>query len=105
VRTMGAKRLASNLPPSWQPAASDNPESGRTSGLAPKDDLAYRVELWDHSRASVERVLAVTASVGIGFAAYYQAALEFPDRRISLRLQRRGHSDGFQFKRATTLFL
>jgi hypothetical protein len=82
---MGARAIASNLPPSWEPAASENPETGRTSGLARKDDLPYRVEVWDHSRTSVERLLAVTASAGIGFAAYYQAAQEFPDRTITLR--------------------
>jgi hypothetical protein len=37
----------------------------------------------------MEQVLAVTASEGIGFAAYYQAAQEFPDRAITLRHKNR----------------
>ena len=33
----------------------------------------------------MEQVLAATVSAGIGFAAYYQATQEFPDRTIMLR--------------------
>jgi hypothetical protein len=36
-------------------------------------------------KAVVEQVLAVTASAGIGFAAFYGATREFPDRYITLR--------------------
>jgi hypothetical protein len=35
-----------------------------------REDLPYRVELWDEARASVEQVLAVTANGSIGYAAY-----------------------------------
>lgn len=49
------------------------------------EDLPYKVELWDTSRASVEQVLAVTANGSIGFAAYYAATREFPHRFITLR--------------------
>ena len=50
-----------------------------------REDLPYKVELWDQSRASVEQILAVTANGSIGFAAYYAAAREFPDRYVTLR--------------------
>jgi hypothetical protein len=50
-----------------------------------RDDLPYKVELWDAAKASVEQVLAVTASGSIGFAAYYAATREFPDRYVTLR--------------------
>ena len=80
----GSTLLAAKTPP-WRPVtASGEAEGGKTSGRA-HEDLAYRIELWDHSQASVEQVLAVTASAGIGFAAYYKAVQEFPDRTITLR--------------------
>jgi hypothetical protein len=50
-----------------------------------REDLPYRVELWDEARASVEQVLAVTANGSIGYAAYYAATREFPHRYITLR--------------------
>jgi hypothetical protein len=49
------------------------------------EDLPYKVELWDESRTSVELVLAVTANGSIGYAAYYAAAREYPDRYVTLR--------------------
>lgn len=49
------------------------------------EDLPYKVELWDLSKKSVEQVLAVTASGSIGYAAYYAAAREYPDRYVTLR--------------------
>jgi hypothetical protein len=49
------------------------------------EDLPYKVELWDGSKKSVEQVLAVTASGSIGYAAYYAAAREYPDRYVTLR--------------------
>ena len=50
-----------------------------------REDLPYRVELWDKDKQTVEQVLAVTASGSIGFAAYYAALREYPDRYICLR--------------------
>ena len=50
-----------------------------------REDLPYRVELWDESRTAVEQVLAVTANGSIGYAAYYAATREFPHRYITLR--------------------
>lgn len=49
------------------------------------DDLPYKVELWNAAKASIELVIAVTASGSIGFAAYHAATREFPDRYIVLR--------------------
>jgi hypothetical protein len=53
-----------------------------TSG---REDLPYRVELWDEVKAGVVQVLAVTANGSIGYAAYYAATREYPDRYITLR--------------------
>jgi hypothetical protein len=47
-------------------------------------DLAYKVELWDEAKASIEITLALTANGSIGFAAYCAATREFPDRYITL---------------------
>ncbi len=52
---------------------------------APREELPYKVELWDESRSSVEQVLAVTANGSIGYTAYYAAAREYPDRYVTLR--------------------
>ena len=78
----GSKNLASELPAA-RPTPSET-ESGKPSGQA-REDLPYRVELWDHPAESVEQILAATTSSAIGFAAYYQATQEFPDRTITLR--------------------
>ena len=50
-----------------------------------REDLPYRVELWDEAKAAVEQVLAVTASGSIGYAAFYAATREFPQRYVTLR--------------------
>jgi hypothetical protein len=50
-----------------------------------QEDLPYKVELWDVDKKSVEQVLAVTASGSIGYAAYYAAVREHPDRYVTLR--------------------
>jgi hypothetical protein len=52
---------------------------------APREDLPYKVELWNEAKASVEQVLAVTANGSIGYAAYYAAAREYPNRYVTLR--------------------
>lgn len=72
-------------------AASGEPENAGRANDPPGSaqfepgDLPYRVELWDEARMSVEQVLAVTANGSIGYAAFYAATREFPDRYISLR--------------------
>lgn len=50
-----------------------------------REDLPYRVELWNSIKTEVEVVLAVTASPSIGFAAYFAATREYPDRFVALR--------------------
>jgi hypothetical protein len=68
-----------------------DPEDG-DPGAAPfgripaeREDLPYKVELWNEARTAVEQVLAVTANGSIGYAAYYAATREFPHRYITLR--------------------
>jgi hypothetical protein len=56
---------------------------------AEREDLPYRVELWDEAKAAVEQILAVTANGSIGYAAYYAATREFPQRYITLRHKNR----------------
>jgi len=57
--------------------------------LAGREDLPFRVELWNEARTSVEQVLAVTASGSIGYAAFYAATRELPERYITLRHKHR----------------
>ena len=64
-----------------------NIDSGGST--APRDDLPYRVELWNEEGTAVEQVLAVTADSSIGYAAYHAAAREYPDRYLTLRHQNR----------------
>jgi len=82
--------LPISQPLCWLAPAGDHDDGatgGSPFGPAPseREDLPYRVELWDETRASVEQVLAVTASGSIGYAAYYAATREFPHRYITLR--------------------
>jgi hypothetical protein len=56
---------------------------------AEREDLPYKVELWDEAKTSVEQVLAVTANGSIGYAAYYAATRELPHRYITLRHKNR----------------
>ena len=60
---------------------------GRTPEPEQQADLPYRVELWDKTLGSVEQVLAVTANASIGYAAYFAATRDFPDRHITLRFR------------------
>jgi hypothetical protein len=66
----------------------DDERSGRARSdraTADREDLPYKVELWDETRSYVEQVLAVTANGSIGYAAYYAATREHPERYITLR--------------------
>jgi hypothetical protein len=65
----------------------DDPAKTLPFGPVPseREELPYKVELWDEAKASVEQVLAITANGTIGYAAYYAATREFPDRYITLR--------------------
>lgn len=53
------------------------------------EDLPYCVEVWDGTKQVVEQVLAVTVSASIGYAAYFAATKEYPDRTITLRYRGR----------------
>jgi hypothetical protein len=52
---------------------------------AAREELPYKVELWDEAKKNVEQVLAMTANGSIGYAAYYAATREYPHRYITLR--------------------
>jgi hypothetical protein len=65
------------------------PDAGSDRSTAPRDDLPYKVELWNEGRTSVEQVLAVTAHSSIGYAAYHAATREYPDRYVTLRHRNR----------------
>jgi hypothetical protein len=75
--------------------ASDESNGGRKAvppdrpNPTERDDLPYKVEIWDDAKESVEQVVAVTASASIGYAAYYAATKEFPLRYITLRFKNR----------------
>ena len=78
--------------PAYQLNTPEDPRDGDPSGPLPfgrnpaqREDLPYRVELWSVERKSVEQILAITASPTIGYAAYFAASREFPDRLITLR--------------------
>jgi hypothetical protein len=80
--------------PLWLSTGS-GPENERgsspdSSKIKPKsDDLPYRIELWDLERQTVETILAFTARSAIGYAAYYAAVKEYPDRLVTLRHKNR----------------
>jgi hypothetical protein len=71
--------------------APDDPPEGAPKGTPPglfppgREDLPYRVEVWDLTETRFEQVLAVTSSATIGYAAYYAAIREFPNSVIVLR--------------------
>ncbi len=63
----------------------NNTAAGPESAQSEHDDLPYKIELWDQGETIVERVLAVTSSGSIGYAALAAAAQEYPGRYITLR--------------------
>ena len=62
---------------------------GRAGLPEDADQLPYRSAGRQVGAASVEQVVAVSVSASIGYAAFYAAAKEFPDRPIILRHQTR----------------
>lgn len=52
---------------------------------ADREDLPYKIEIWNESGAAVEQIVAVTANAGIGSAVHYAATREYPDHHITLR--------------------
>ena len=85
--------LAINSPRdvAWQFSSTDDPDdpAGRLArfgrATAGREDLPYRVELWDETKSTVEQILAVTANGSIGYAAFSAATREHPNRYITLR--------------------
>ena len=68
----------------------DPPGRGRFDrSPSEREDLPYKVELWNEAKTGVEQVLAVTANGSIGYAAYYAATREHPDRYVTLRHKNR----------------
>jgi hypothetical protein len=66
-------------------------DPSRHAGKAPTraEDLPYRVDVWSQDLKSVEQTLAMTANGSIGYAAYYEATREYPDRYVVLRHKNR----------------
>jgi hypothetical protein len=58
---------------------------GSPSDPREREDLPYRVEVWNTQGTAVEQMLAVTANATIGYAAYYAATREYADRVVTLR--------------------
>ena len=83
------------LPRPYRLGSESDPEDGQRTPsrsdrqTAGREDLPYRVELWDEAKESVELVLAVTANGSIGYAAYYAATREYPQRYLTLRHKNR----------------
>jgi hypothetical protein len=73
------------------PGGAEEEDNQSRPGPSPleREDLPYKVELWDDARAVVEQVLAVTANSSIGYAAFYAATRDFPRRLITLRHKNR----------------
>lgn len=70
-------------------SADGDGEGARAIGSGPearqREDLPYKVEVWNAAGSAVEQVLAVTANATIGYAAYYAATREYGDRVVTLR--------------------
>jgi len=62
-----------------------HPQRAEAGRIAPGDDLPFRVEIWDETGEFVVLTLAMTASASIGYAAYYEATSQYPNRYITLR--------------------
>jgi hypothetical protein len=62
---------------------------GSRRARALRDDLPFRIELWNEGRTAVERILATTVNSSIGYAAYHAATREHPDRYVTLRHRNR----------------
>jgi len=73
------------LAPERDPEAGQAKPARDRNRPAAGEDLPYKVELWDKDKKAVEQVLAVTANSSIGYAAYFAAAREYPDRYVTLR--------------------
>jgi len=89
--SLGRDRAALPHPVTYRFASGHDPDDDARKPVAydretaGREDLPYRVELWDEAKKSVELVLAVTANGSIGYAAYYAATREYPNRYLTLR--------------------
>jgi len=90
-RTGGFSAAAAGNGAWYRFSPDEDPDNGGRKGSifgpssAGREDLPYKVELWNETKTAVEQVLAVTANGSIGYAAYYAATREFPDRYVTLR--------------------
>jgi hypothetical protein len=75
--------------PAGEPEEESESESSAEPDPVEREDLPYKVELWDLAKNAVEQVLAVTANGSIGYAAFYGATREYPHRYITLRHKNR----------------
>ncbi|MDX8491768.1 hypothetical protein [Mesorhizobium captivum] len=71
--------------PENEPGDDEGSPASHEHDPAEHDELPYKVELWNAAKNGVEQVLAVTANASIGYAAYYAATREHPDRYVTLR--------------------
>jgi len=79
---------AAKVPLHFHPQGGDQddwrePPAGEFDGRKP-EVLPFRVELWNETRTAIDHVLAITANASIGYAAFYAATKEFPERYITL---------------------
>lgn len=93
--TGGDGKVSPSLGASYRLTAGDGGDESGSAEWSPtprpteRDDLPYKVELWDDAYEAVEQVLAVTADGSIGYGAYYAAIRQFPNRNITLRHKNR----------------
>ncbi|MGE5539815.1 MAG: hypothetical protein ACM30I_14445 [Gemmatimonas sp.] len=70
---------------------SDGSDDGvvRPFGPAPaparRGDLAYSIETWTDAAGRVEAILAMAATPGTAWAAYYASVRDHPERIVALR--------------------
>jgi hypothetical protein len=82
VRHLGDVRRFSSFDDEGEARFGRKPPQGAP---AARDELPFKIELWDNARQSVETLLAIAAHGTIAYAAFYSAAKEYPHRYITLR--------------------
>jgi len=79
-------RTAHQLHPPGEPPGESPRTHGDSSGFpAEREDLPYKVEVWDETGEVVELLVATSKSPAIGYAAYFAATREYPGRAVTLR--------------------
>ena len=95
MQTLSQKSFKTPWPPLYHFISRDEDEEPEKSSRplspvrAPGEDLPYRVEVLGEDAKAVEQTLALTANGSIGYAAYYEATREYPDRCVILRHKNR----------------